>query len=241
MRTMTDTRRPVCLEGVTFGYGRTPAVDDLSLVVGCGEYLALLGPNGLGKSTLLSLLAGVVRPAAGTITGVPDRVAFVVQRSAVPDRLPLTVQDTVAMGRWAAAGPWRRLGPADRALVDESMERLGLTELRNRRLATLSGGQRQRALLAQALAQRARLLLLDEPEAGLDTDARSWITAAVTDEVARGATVVIATHDVRTAAGSRRCVLLRSGLLVGDGPPAELLTGDTFARAFLGDAGPAGG
>lgn len=240
MITMTandsDTAGPVRFESVTFGYGRVPAVADVNLVVPRGQFLALLGPNGSGKSTLLSLMAGVVRPSSGSISGVPDRVAFVVQRSAVPDRLPLTVRDTVAMGRWAARGAWGRLGRSDRALVDESMERLGLTDLRGRRLASLSGGQRQRALLAQALAQQAPLLLLDEPEAGLDADARSWITAAVAQEVGRGVTVVIATHDVRTAAGSRRCLLLRAGRLVGDGPPNQVLTGETFARTFLAGA-----
>jgi zinc/manganese transport system ATP-binding protein len=232
---MTDIAGPVRFDSVTFGYGRVPAVDGLTLAIPRGQLLALLGPNGSGKSTLLSLLAGVVRPTAGTIAGVPDRVAFVVQRSAVPDRLPLTVRDTVAMGRWAVRGAWGRLGRSDRALVEESMERLGLTDLRGRRLASLSGGQRQRALLAQALAQQAPMLLLDEPEAGLDAEARGWITAAVDAEIGRGVTVVIATHDVRTAAGSRRCVLLRSGRLVGDGPPERILTGDSFARTFLAD------
>jgi zinc/manganese transport system ATP-binding protein len=237
---MIDSAGPVRIDSATFGYGRVPAVDGVTLDIPRGQFLALLGPNGSGKSTLLSQLAGVIRPTAGTIVGVPDRVAFVVQRSAVPDRLPLTVRDTVAMGRWAVRGPWARLGRADRALIDESMQRLGLTDLRGRRLASLSGGQRQRALLAQALAQQAPLLLLDEPEAGLDSDARSWITAAVDAEVGRGVTVVVATHDVRTAAGSRRCVLVRSGRVVGDGPPDRILTGDSFARTFLSGVGAEG-
>jgi zinc/manganese transport system ATP-binding protein len=209
----------VRLESVTFGYGRRPVIDGLSLDVPAGQFLALLGPNGSGKSTVLSLMAGVLTPAAGSIHGIPGRVAFVVQRSAVPDRLPLTVRDTVAMGRWAVRGPWHRLDRRDRALVDEAMERLGLTEIRGRRLASLSG-----------------LLLLDEPEAGLDAAARGWISTAVDQEVARGSTVVVATHDVRTAVRSARCVLLRSGRLVGDGRPEDILTGDSFARTFLADA-----
>ena len=236
MRMKTNPVGSVRLESVTFGYGRRPVIDGLSLDVPAGQFLALLGPNGSGKSTVLSLMAGVLTPAAGSIHGIPGRVAFVVQRSAVPDRLPLTVRDTVAMGRWAVRGPWHRLDRRDRALVDEAMERLGLTEIRGRRLASLSGGQRQRALLAQALAQRAGLLLPDEPEAGLDAAARGWISTAVDQEVARGSTVVVATHDVRTAVRSARCVLLRSGRLVGDGRPEDILTGDSFARTFLADA-----
>ncbi len=236
MRTITDPGGPIRFDAVSFGYGRAAVVDGLNLVVPRGDLVALLGPNGSGKSTVLSLMAGVIRPSAGTIAGVPDRVALVVQRSAVPDHLPLTVRDTVGMGRWAVRGAWGRVGRSDRAVIDQSMQRLGLTDLGARRLASLSGGQRQRTLLAQALAQQSPLLLLDEPESGLDAGARAWITAAVAEEVARGVTVVIATHDVGTAAGCRRCVLLRAGRVVGDGPPERLLTGDSFARAFLAGA-----
>ncbi len=234
MRTIIDSSGSITLDSVTFAYEKRPAVDELSLTVPRGQCLALLGPNGSGKSTLLSLVAGIAAPSRGTIAGVPDRVAFVVQRTAVHDRLPLTVRDAVAMGRWADRGPWRRLRRGDRAIVEECLGRLGLTDLRGRRLAALSGGQRQRTLLAQALAQQAPVLLLDEPEAGLDAQARAWITAAIREEVSRGVTVIIATHDVPTAASTQRCVLLRAGRLVGDGSPARTLTGDAYARAFLG-------
>jgi zinc/manganese transport system ATP-binding protein len=123
---------------------------------------ALVGPNGSGKPALLGVMAGVVRPTSGRLQRVGDRPpAFVPQRSAVADALPLTVRQTVEMGRWSHRGPWRRLTRQDRATVDQAMERLGSTDLATRQLGELSGGQRQRALIAQGLAQESDLLLVD--------------------------------------------------------------------------------
>lgn len=206
-------RAPLTLHEVTAAHDdRRVALHSISLELPRGATTALVGHNGSGKSTLLAVLAGTHAPTGGSV----DRrdvasTAWVVQRSQAPDRLPLTVRDVVAMGRWAALGAWRRASAADRVIVDAALDRLGLTRLARRPFGDLSGGQRQRVLLAQAVAQQADLVLLDEPEAGLDADARSIVEEVVAAEVARGATVVHATHHESSAARADRVVHLRDG------------------------------
>jgi len=191
-------------------HGEVHALRGVSLDVRGGEVLALAGHNGSGKSTLLSVLAGTLSPDSGTVRRT-ERVAFVVQRSDVPDALPLTVRDVVRMGRWAQRGACRRLTRDDRAIVAESIAALGLDGLERRPLATLSGGQRQRALVAQGLAQRAGILLLDEPTVGLDDEAHDLIDAAIAREAARGVAVVHATHDAEVIRRADRVVRLEAG------------------------------
>jgi len=184
------------LLGVSAHHDGRAALQDVDLEVRAGRLTVLVGPNGSGKSTLLGVLAGTHRDLQGHVAlPAPGTTAFVVQRSAVTDRLPITVRETVSMGRWASLGPWRPLGRRDRAVVDGCLEALDVADLARRPLAALSGGQRQRVLVAQGLARQADLLLLDEPTAGVDAAATALIRTAVDAELARGATVVEATHD----------------------------------------------
>ncbi|VFA99203.1 zinc ABC transporter ATP-binding protein AztA [Nocardia cyriacigeorgica] len=212
------------LAGLSAGYRGNRVLHEVTATLPNGKVTALLGPNGSGKSTLLAALAGVVPLLAGTIAGRDGlRPALVVQQSAVPATLPITVRETVAMGRWAHRGPWRRLTGADQAIIGECLDRLAITGLADRRLDTLSGGQRQRALLAQALAQQSQLLLLDEPTTGLDLEAREQITSAIAEVSAAGVTVVHATHDLDDALRADHCVHLRGGRVVSEGEPRTAL------------------
>ncbi|WP_409330216.1 zinc ABC transporter ATP-binding protein AztA [Trujillonella humicola] len=177
---------------------------------------AVVGANGAGKSTLLDVLAGVLRPSAGRVDGLCGRtVAYVPQRSAVPDHLPLTVGDTIAMGRWRERGPWRRLRAADRALVAEAAGHLGLTDLLVAPLSGVSGGQRQRALLAQGLVARADVLLVDEPTAGVDAATQQAVLQALAAEAGRGAVVVHATHEPAAVERVDTVLALTSGRIDG--------------------------
>jgi zinc/manganese transport system ATP-binding protein len=193
------------------------ALRDVDLRVSPGSMTLVLGANGSGKSTLLSVLSGTHAVSAGSLERAPGAsVAFVVQRSAVTDRLPLTVRETVSMGRWGVRGALRRLTRDDRAIIDESLESLGIADLARRPLGELSGGQRQRALVAQGLARRASLLLLDEPTAGVDTAAQQLIDLALEREIARGAAVVQATHDPGMRPAGALVVRLVDGRRVRD-------------------------
>ncbi|MFE7974464.1 zinc ABC transporter ATP-binding protein AztA [Streptomyces shenzhenensis] len=217
--------------GLCAGYPGRPVLRQLSADIPKLATTALVGPNGSGKSTLLGVLAGVIHPTSGELHHDGARPpAFVPQRGAVGDTLPLTVRQTVEMGRWGERGPWRRLTRRDHATVDAALERLGIGELASRQLGELSGGQRQRALIAQGLAQESDLLLLDEPTTGLDPEARERIGALLTALVADGVTVVQATHDLEAARAADACLLLQDGRLAGQGPPDQVLPTSTLSR-----------
>ncbi|MCF6387785.1 ATP-binding cassette domain-containing protein [Mycobacterium sp. MBM] len=191
--------------GVDFGYSGTTVFRDLTLSIAGRSVTAVVGSNGCGKSTLLGLLAGVLRPDTGTIRIDRHNIAFAVQRSEVTDTFPVTAAEAVMMGRWRALGLLRRPRAHDRAIVERWLEVLGLTALRDRTLGELSGGQRQRVLLAQAFAQEAPVLLLDEPTTGLDGASSALLIDTVGALAADGTTVIAATHDdaLITAAGHR--------------------------------------
>ncbi|MDT6983527.1 zinc ABC transporter ATP-binding protein AztA [Streptomyces lusitanus] len=228
-----DTAFRVRFTELSAGYAGHPVLHQLSAHIPALAATALVGPNGSGKSTLLGVLAGVIRPTAGELHHTGSRQpAFVPQRGAVGDALPLTVRQTVEMGRWGERGPWRRLTRRDRATVDAAMERMGVAGLAARQLGGLSGGQRQRALIAQGLAQESDLLLLDEPTTGLDPEARERIAALLADLVADGVTVVHATHDLDAARAADACLLLREGRLAAQGHPGEVLTPAALTRLW---------
>jgi zinc/manganese transport system ATP-binding protein len=234
--THTSDQPAVRLRGLSAGYARRTVLHDVTAEFPRSKVTAVVGPNGSGKSTLLGVLAGVVSPVAGAVEIGTRRPTFVVQHSAVPPVLPITVWETVAMGRWAHRGAWRRLSRKDRELVDVSMERLGITDLAPRRLSSLSGGQRQRALLAQAFAQESDLLLLDEPDAGLDSQARLDISAAMSHARSNGVTVIHVTHDLGEASRADHCLLLQDGRLAAEGDPRTVLAVD--ADRAQGHRGP---
>jgi zinc/manganese transport system ATP-binding protein len=207
----------VSLAAVSAHHDGHVALREVDIDIAPGSMTLVVGANGSGKSTLLSVLSGTHAISAGSRELAPGAsVAFVVQRSAVTDRLPLTVREAVSMGRWGVRGALRRLTRDDRAIVDESLESLGIVDLARRPLGELSGGQRQRALVAQGLARRASLLLLDEPTAGVDTAAQQLIDLALEREIARGAAVVQATHDPALRTPGALVVRLVDGRRVGD-------------------------
>lgn len=224
----------ISLEHVSFSREDRPVFDDFNLEISSGEYVALLGTNGSGKSTLLDLITGHLTPTSGKVTSHATPTAVVPQHSEVLQHVPMTVWNAVSMGRWTGGKLWKRLSDADRSMVRQRIEDLGLTELTHRQLASLSGGQRQRTLIAQALVQDAPLILLDEPEAGLDTSARNIIRQVLREASRQGTTIVIATHELDSAREASRCIVLKgdAGGIIADGTPEEVLTNETLANAF---------
>ncbi|MEU7209269.1 zinc ABC transporter ATP-binding protein AztA [Streptomyces sp. NPDC044989] len=225
--------RHIRITDLDAGYPGRPVIRQLTVDIPALAMTTLVGPNGSGKSTLLGVLAGVITPTSGRLRYAQGRPpAFVPQRGAVGDALPLTARQTVEMGRWGERGLWRRPSRHDREVVDSAMARLGVADLAARQLGELSGGQRQRVLIAQGLAQQSDLLLLDEPTTGLDPESRERITVLLTDLVAGGTTVVQATHDLEAARAADACLLLGDGRLVGQGPPEQVLTPTTLSRIW---------
>lgn len=184
------------LREVRVGHDGHPALRGVDARAFAGRLLAVVGPNGSGKSTLLSVAAGLLIPCGGTVHRDADaRVALVAQSTPVSAHLPLTVTDIVRMGTWSRLGPWRPMRAEDRRAVASAIGAVGLAALARRSIGVLSVGQRQRAFLAQALVQRADLVLLDEPMAGLDASSRAAVADAVAELAASGAAVVAVTHD----------------------------------------------
>lgn len=222
---------------LTLAHGDRTALEHASFTIEEGRSVALIGPNGSGKTSLLRAIAGLMAPRSGRLDVPalrrPGGVSLVLQSTDVERSLPLTVGEAVAMARYPHRGVVGRMGKADRAAVTEALERLDVADLRRRQLSELSGGQRQRVLVAQGLAQQADLVLLDEPVTALDAVSHNLIDAAVDAEVAAGRTVVTSTHDLADARRADLVVLL-AGRVVGIGSPADVLTEAGLGEAYGG-------
>ena len=194
---LLPTTRVLSLSDVDIDLDGHPALRGVDAEAHAGRLLAVTGANGSGKSTLLAVAAGLLTPHRGTVDLRPGiRAALVPQSTPLAAHLPLNVTDIVTMGTWGRLGAWRPARTTDRDLVRDAIATVGLSELSRRPIGTLSGGQRQRALLAQALVQRADLVLLDEPMAGLDARSRAIIAATIDQLTATGSAVIAVTHDV---------------------------------------------
>jgi iron complex transport system ATP-binding protein len=223
-------------------YGARLAVRGVSLCAEAGTLTSLLGPNGAGKSTLLRALAGLA-PAQGEVylEGVPlsslgrravaQRVALVAQDP--PADVPFSVRELALMGRWPHLGRLALEGEEDMRLSDQAMREADVLQLAGRPIDTLSGGERRRAFLARALAQRPRLLLLDEPTAFLDLGHQAHVLDRVRALADAGLCVVMVLHDPNLAAGwSDRALLMREGALVAEGAAREVLAVDRLEALY---------
>jgi iron complex transport system ATP-binding protein len=217
---------------------------DISLNVSAGEVVALIGPNGVGKSTLIRACSGTLRPSGGRVTiegqdvhrlGVTDRAKLI---AVVPQavRLPETfsVFETVLMGRTPYLGWLGREGEKDRSTVGAALDRTSTLELAGRPIGELSGGEQQRVLIARALAQAAHTLLLDEPTAHLDLKHQASVLSLVCDLAhAEDYAVLIALHDLNLAAQyADRVALLSNGTVTAIGTPEDVLTEENLSPAY---------
>jgi ABC-type Mn2+/Zn2+ transport system ATPase subunit len=227
--------------GLTVRYGEVTALEVVDVEVPRGATVAVLGPNGSGKSTLFAAAVGLAEPSAGSVEVATERVAYLPQQIAVDPLFPATVEDVVRMGRWGELGMRGRMRERDRDLVAGAMSALAIEELAGRRLGALSGGQRQRALLAQAAAQDAELLLLDEPFTGVDAPTEGTVRGLIGAWRDEGRTVMVATHDLARAARDYDLVLALNRRVIAFGPAAETCTEDVLAATFAGHVARVGG
>jgi ABC-type Mn2+/Zn2+ transport system ATPase subunit len=211
--------------GVTCGYSGHAALRDVSLTVMAGDFIGIVGPSGAGKTTLLRSILGAVvdrrRPRAG----------YVPQLETIDWNFPVTVEQVVLMGR-AAEGwlPWHNREAVERAYA--VMERLGIADLGKRHIRALSGGQQQRTFLGRALFSNPRLLLLDEPTAGVDIKTRDDILHLLDELNHEGVTVVMTTHEINAVAAHLPWVVCVNRTIIAEGPPSQVYTSEVLGRTY---------
>ncbi|WP_430782172.1 metal ABC transporter ATP-binding protein [Actinoplanes sp. G11-F43] len=219
------------VEHLAAGYDGREILRDVSLRVTAGDVVAVLGANGSGKSTLIRTILGLVPTLRGEIAlfGTPrrrfrqwERIGYVPQRLGAGSGVPATVGEVVASGRLARRGVLRLPAKADRAAVRDALTAVGLLDRIDDPVATLSGGQQQRTLIARALAGKPDLLVLDEPNAGVDAASQEAFAGALTRFAAGGGTILLILHELgplRPLIG--RAVVVHDGRIVHEGVPPE--------------------
>lgn len=229
------------VKNLSASYGRDPAVRNLSVSADAGDLMAVVGPNGAGKSTLIKAIVGAHPPDAGEIRVLSEsgdaarrQITYVPQRGDIDWDFPVTVRDVVSQGRWGHTGLLGRMSSEDRQKVDESLERVGVTDLADRQIGELSGGQQQRVFLARALAQEGRVYLLDEPFVGVDAATEKAIADVLRTLVEEQRTILVVHHDLSTIREYFDQVLLMNCEAIACGPVDEVFTASNLERTYGG-------
>lgn len=236
----SETEAPyIEAQHLNVGYNKEIVVADINFELAPGEAFALIGTNGCGKSTLLKTIVGLLPDIGGhmTVFGKPAgnnhrRVAYLGQFHRSGFVLPIRAIDVVRMGRFPSHGLFQRMTREDDEIVHYAMQLMGIEDKADTPLLSMSGGQQQRTYLAQVLAHQADLLILDEPTSGLDAGGRELYLHAINDELCRGASVIMATHDIQEEAALCHQVMLLARRVVAIGAPGEVITPEALLETF---------
>jgi iron complex transport system ATP-binding protein len=231
---------------LSYRLGDRPILDNLSFSIEAGDNIALLGANGAGKSTVLRLLLGLLKPTSGQVLldGLPlpglSRRSIARQMAYVPQShvpsFPFSVAHIVAQGRLPATGLGHAPDSADEDHVRKALVELGIDHLRARPYTELSGGERQLVLIARAMVQRARLIILDEPVTGLDYGHQLRLLALLEQLAERGLGLLSSSHRPEQAlASATRVLVLHEGRLIADGAPHDIIDSDLIRRLYQVD------
>ncbi len=243
MKPMEMSAQPFSAKHISYSYATQEAVRDVSISALPGEFLGIIGPNGAGKSTILRILAGILPGYRGEVSifGLDMRslmprqraryLGFVAQETHFG--LNFRVFDVVAMGRYPYLGPFQPLSAGDQEAIRQAVASAELEGLKQRLIHTLSSGERQRAVIARALAQSPKILLLDEPTSHLDLYHQHSIMELLRVLNAGGISVIIVNHDLNIASQyCDRLVLIHEGRVFGEGTPREIITEDVIRKVY---------
>lgn len=232
------------IENLSAAYRGQAVVADLNLTIGAGDLLGLAGPNGAGKTTLLRCIAGLHVPSRGTVrlfgrllaemTAQERARCVAVVPQSVETPMAFTVEEIVMMGRTASLSRWQRPGRKDVAIAERAMVYADVVDMKDRPVNELSGGEKQRVIVAMALAQEPRVILMDEATSHLDIHHRLEIMQLVERlNIEQGVTVAMVSHDLNlTAEFCRRVLLMKDGRLLGDGSPQDVFTETLLRQAY---------
>ncbi|HVP58359.1 MAG TPA: metal ABC transporter ATP-binding protein [bacterium] len=237
MNATAITSEPIVrIEGVWVWRRGTLALKDVSLEIAQGKFVGLMGPNGGGKTTLLKVIAGLIKPDKGTVSMIgPTRktVGYVPQEQAVDPQFPVTPQDVVEMGLYGSLGLLPRIRARERALVAKALDHVGMADLGGRRFGELSGGQKQRVFIARAIVGEPKLLLLDEPTTGVDARARDSFYRLLSKlRGDLGLTVILASHDLEVVPTQVDEIVCINQMVYVHAPPEEIAESDALSRAY---------
>lgn len=232
---------PIHIHDMTVAYQKKPVLWDVDLAVPEGKLVGIVGPNGAGKSTMIKAIMDLVPKASGwvRIYGKPysqmrQTIGYVPQRESVDWDFPIHALDVVTMGRYGHVGFVRRPGKQDKRIAEEALEKVGMGEFRNRQINQLSGGQQQRVFLARALAQDARVYLMDEPFSGVDAATERAIIDLLMDLRASGKTMLVVHHDLQTVHQYFDWLVMINMRVVAAGPTGEVFTQENINKTYGG-------
>jgi manganese/zinc/iron transport system ATP- binding protein len=232
---------PLSIHDMTVAYHRKPVLWDVDLDIPEGKLVAIVGPNGAGKSTLIKAALDLVPRASGQVLvfGKPYSenrrlVGYVPQRESVDWDFPVSALDVVAMGLYGSIGWFRRVSKAHREAARAALDRVGMADFANRQIRQLSGGQQQRVFLARALAQNAKLYLMDEPFAAVDAATEQAIVGILRTLQSQGKTAVVVHHDLETVPDYFDHVILVNMRIVAHGPTKDVFTRDNLRKTYGG-------
>lgn len=236
-----DSEIAISVRDLTVAYKRRPVLWDVSLDIPVGVRVAIIGPNGGGKSTLLKSILELIPRISGTVSffnrdysQVCDMVAYVPQRESVDWDFPVTALDVVTMGLYREIGWFHRVTRAHRSRALDALTKIGLQDLAHRQIGNLSGGQQQRVFIARALVQRADLYLMDEPFAAIDAATEETLVRLLCEIKDEGKTSIVVHHDLHTVANYFDWVIMINARIVAHGPVATTLTSENLRRTYGG-------
>lgn len=240
---ITDVKNCIEVNNVSFSYSGQTVLDNISFSVNSGEYLGIIGPNGGGKTTLIKIILGLLKPNTGTVRIFGQNIeefkeksliGYVPQRiSQVVSQFPATVKEVIETGRTARVGLFKKYTKNDKQAIEKAMEITGVAHLKHRLIEDLSGGERQRVFIARALAAEPKILILDEPSAGVDLASQKQFYAFIKSLNQKfELTIIFISHDIDVVAHEVKILLCLNKNLVCHGLPEEFLKGEHMEKLY---------
>jgi len=227
------------LNNVTFGYGEQPVLENIDLHLHAGQFAAMVGPSGAGKTSLLKLILGTLQPTSGRVLLQGKhgklRIGYVPQLEDVDWNFPVTVEQAVFMGRIRQFNLWPWPTASDKAAMHEVLERLEIADLAQKHIRNLSGGQQQRVFLARALISQPDILVLDEPTTGVDLRTAENVLHLLADFNHQGITILMTTHDLNMAAAHIPWIICLNRQVIAQGTPEAVFTPEILNQTYRAD------